>query len=352
MEAIDFKKLLREERRRAKQKPKAAKKPLDKRNEKEDSVDLSDKNGRQAEKDLRYNWGYPSGFLAFRELALRRICENPRSISYSALALKKGTLGVPNANGDECLPDGSNISEPNSPSRITNDNEAISPEVALQNWLQNIPSSDSGLGQWKVMNYGKRRVCMFGEDTGGSLPPPLAEIAQELVKRKVFPPSLGPNHVLLNEYQPGQGILPHTDGPRYEHRTATLSLGSDVVIEFTKRLAASEIGSTKRATINNKSAGVKHGTKKDDTDNIPRSDTGGDESSSLSPIQILLESGSLLVFDGDAYLNYCHGIEMDVWRDVTTINCLNTTPGKIVPRGLRYSLTFRHKKKSETKRNK
>jgi len=43
-----------------------------------------------------------------------------------------------------------------------------------------------------------------------------------------------PNHVLINEYRPGQGILPHTDGPRYFPRVATLSLGSSAVMEFHK----------------------------------------------------------------------------------------------------------------------
>eukprot|EP00533_Pseudo-nitzschia_delicatissima_P014646 CAMPEP_0197274992 /NCGR_PEP_ID=MMETSP1432-20130617/13374_1 /TAXON_ID=44447 /ORGANISM="Pseudo-nitzschia delicatissima, Strain UNC1205" /LENGTH=93 /DNA_ID=CAMNT_0042740855 /DNA_START=69 /DNA_END=350 /DNA_ORIENTATION=+ len=88
--------------------------------------------------------------------------------------------------------------------------------------------------------------------------------------------------------------------------------------------------------INNKSYGGEHEAEKDDVDNV------------VSPIQILLESGSLLVFDDDAYLNYCHGIEMDVYRDITKDNCLNATPGKVIPRGLRYSMTFRHKK-TETK---
>ncbi len=338
MEAIDFKKLLREERKRAKQKKQeqtskeTVKVSSDKAND-ENSIDRSDKSVEKT--DARYHWGHPDGFLGFRQLSLTCLCENPRSISYSSTALEKRTLDVPKTNGNESLPDEPNISKPSIVNTITNDNNQISREAALQNWLQHLPSGDSGLGEWKTMSYGKRRVCMFGEEeTGGSLPPPLAEIAGELVNRGVFPSSLGkpPNHVLLNEYQPGQGILPHTDGPRYEHRTATLSLGSDVVIEFTKRLASNEIGSTKPTTISNKSSGGEHEAEKDEVDNV------------VSPIQILLESGSLLVFDDDAYLNYCHGIEMDVWRDVTTDNCLNATPGKIIPRGLRYSMTFRHKK--------
>ncbi|MGK3734105.1 MAG: hypothetical protein ACI90V_000942 [Bacillariaceae sp.] len=290
MEAIDFKKLLREERKRNKKSGQQNNKIRDqeetKKLQKNDTVPVD--HG----KENNINWNYPNnnGFLELRELRLRSICENPNSISYSSTALQK-----------TC-------------------------EAALTNWLKNIPSGDNGLGNWKTMKHGLRRVCMFGEEKGQPefqqpqkqemtimypLPPPLAEIARELVKRDVFPSSCPPNHVLLNEYQPGQGILSHTDGPIYEHRTATLSLGSSIVIEFTKRLAADEIGIVTK-------------TRK----------------------TILLESGSLLVFQGDAYLSYCHGIPMDVLQDITTDECLNAPPHQIVSRGLRYSLTFRHKKET------
>jgi hypothetical protein len=378
MEAIDYNKLLREERKRAKQKKKerellkAVKVPLDtKKKEKEDSVDGSaDKDEKKA--DAQYCWEYPDGFLGFGELTLKSICEDPRSISYSSMVLEKRAPETPNTNENESVTVTNESNDSEScvvvPTRIGNNiMKPVSPGKALVNWLQNLPSGNSGLGEWKVMSYGKRRVCMFGEEEtdDGLLPPPLAEIARELVKLNVFPPSSScppPNHVLLNEYQPGQGILPHTDGPLYEHRTATLSLGSDVVIEFTKRLASNEIGTSAKQTTTTtivmdsnlgddhrerKQANSNHRTGKDNTDNNNNSrrlDTGNDQLSSSAPIQVLLESGSLLVFQEDAYMNYCHGIAMDVWRDVTTDHCLNAPSGKIVHRGLRYSLTFRHKK--------
>jgi len=346
MEAIDFKKLLREERKRAKQKKKerdlqkAVKVPSEEKKETEDSADH--RGNDEAIADARYCWEHPDGFLAFRQLALKTICDDPRSISYSSAALEKQTIEEPNTKENESVSNEPSVSGASVPPRITNGTKAISPETALLSWLQNLPSGDSGLGEWKVMNYGKRRVCMFGED--GVLPRPLAEIARELVTRNVFPSSSSPppNHVLLNEYQAGQGILPHTDGPRYEDRTATLSLGSDVVIEFTKRLTSSEIGSAKQATTTTHPIGVNDGEREEMNINQKM------EKSNTDPLQVLLESGSLLVFQGDAYMNYCHGIGMDVWRDVTTENCLNADSGIIVPRGLRYSLTFRHKK-TETK---
>ncbi len=44
------------------------------------------------------------------------------------------------------------------------------------------------------------------------------------------------NHCLLNEYKPGQGIMPHMDGPRYYPQVATISLGSPCIISFYKHL--------------------------------------------------------------------------------------------------------------------
>lgn len=187
------------------------------------------------------------------------------------------------------------------------------------------------------MNFGKRRVCMFGEvhipstescTKSAPLPHPMHELAQELVRQGVFPSETPPNHVLLNEYQPGQGIMPHTDGPIYKEHTATLSLVSSVVMEFTKRR---QVGGQA----------------------IPSGSVGGRNSKARNddPLQVLLESGSLLVFQDDAYINYCHGIAMDVWQDVThrdrllNASAVTTADGDvIVPRELRYSLTFRHKK--------
>ncbi|XP_028920158.1 alpha-ketoglutarate-dependent dioxygenase alkB homolog 6 isoform X2 [Ornithorhynchus anatinus] len=40
------------------------------------------------------------------------------------------------------------------------------------------------------------------------------------------------NHVLINEYQPGQGIMPHEDGPLYYPRVSTISLGSHTLLDL------------------------------------------------------------------------------------------------------------------------
>ena len=40
------------------------------------------------------------------------------------------------------------------------------------------------------------------------------------------------NHVLLNEYTPGQGIMPHVDGNLFFPTITTLNLGSHAMLKF------------------------------------------------------------------------------------------------------------------------
>ena len=176
----------------------------------------------------------------------------------------------------------------------------------LQQWLLTLPDGDDGVACWKTMTYGKRRACMMETLPNG----PLLELANELVARGIFSCDEPPNHVLLNDYQPGQGILPHTDGPVYASRTATLSLGSDVLLNFTKRLTTEQVGIV---------------------DNSPK-------------VQLLLEARSLVVFEQEAYLEYCHGIDMDKYEEFALPVCANASVGTRVERGHRLSMTFRHKK--------
>ncbi|KAI8465843.1 MAG: hypothetical protein J3K34DRAFT_76723 [Monoraphidium minutum] len=83
----------------------------------------------------------------------------------------------------------------------------------------------------------------------------------------------GANHVLINAYRPGEGILPHSDGPLYAPVVSILSLGSPCVIRF--------------------------------WDKQEEAGTGG-----LPPrASVALPPRSLLVFAGDAYEKCLHGIE-------------------------------------------
>eukprot|EP00775_Hariotina_reticulata_P014173 gene14173-14314_t len=44
-----------------------------------------------------------------------------------------------------------------------------------------------------------------------------------------------PNHVLINSYQPGCGIMAHQDGPLYHPAVCILSTGSPAVLRFWRK---------------------------------------------------------------------------------------------------------------------
>lgn len=84
-----------------------------------------------------------------------------------------------------------------------------------------------------------------------------------------------PNHCLINEYLPGQGIHPHEDGGAYAPIVATISLGAPIVLDI-----------------------------------FPKPAEGGVlQRNSRPQWRILQEERSLLVSTGEMYTKYLHGIE-------------------------------------------
>ena len=122
-----------------------------------------------------------------------------------------------------------------------------------------------------------------------------------------------PNHVLVNEYKPGEGIMPHEDGPAYAPITATVSLGSHTVLEIYKK---NEMG----------------------------------EREARPSWRILQEPRSLLVTTGDMYAQTLHGIsEVVVDENLTPDEIANwdliedkgAYQSGAAERGTRISLTLR-----------
>ncbi|MCO5584623.1 hypothetical protein L7F22_038554 [Adiantum nelumboides] len=147
--------------------------------------------------------------------------------------------------------------------------------------------------KWKILK--NRRLQNWGgvvHEKGllpQQLPLWLSELTGNICKDVgLFPSPL--NHVLINEYLPGQGIMPHQDGPAYFPVVAILSLGSPAVMQFTP-----------------------HQKLLDPSENI------GDIHEAVS---VLLMPGSLLVFKDAAYQDYLHGISesMEHSLDKTTVN--------------------------------
>lgn len=135
-----------------------------------------------------------------------------------------------------------------------------------------------------------------------------------------------PDHTLINFYDPGQGILHHTDGPKYLPRVAILSLSSSCIMTFKPYLKPHEVG-------------IKDGR---------------------DLFSVLLRPRSILIFEKEVYVDMMHGIypikcdvvgqvpsmeEMDgnEKQRVPCVNCdlANAQVGDIIDRGKRVSLTFR-----------
>ncbi|KAK8049293.1 calpain [Apiospora phragmitis] len=126
-------------------------------------------------------------------------------------------------------------------------------------------------------------------------------------------PHCQPNHVLINEYPPGIGIMPHKDGAAYHPIVCTVSLGSSLVLDIYKSKNDGALDST--------------------------------------PVhRVLQEPRSLLITTEDLYTDYLHGIA-DVDEDLdlseTTIANWSLLRSKQPfvdgrnTRGTRTSLTYR-----------
>ncbi len=245
----------------------------------------------------------------------------------------------------------------------------------LSSWLHFLPRHNSAnktnannekeyFGKWTRLKFSQRNVALFdlrraasdgnaakGSDTldmGMDMDMDtkiLNDLCNLLIEIEAFPQSHPPNHILINEYQPSEGIMPHTDGPLYFHKTATFSIGGDVLFQFTRRLQESA---------------------QEQQQQTQQHKIGGDD----IVMQIMLSGkGSLIVFDDDAYINHCHSIndrivpskhndndadkklsgshggvsEIVEYVEYASEKCVNLKKGSVVKRKHRFSLTFRHK---------
>nr|AAW27592.1 unknown [Schistosoma japonicum] len=63
------------------------------------------------------------------------------------------------------------------------------------------------------------------------------------------------NHALVNEYEPGQGIFPHHDGPLYYPVVATINLNSYGILDFYEPLDKSADPEAKSTLLNDRYVG-------------------------------------------------------------------------------------------------
>ncbi|KAK0399873.1 hypothetical protein QR680_003253 [Steinernema hermaphroditum] len=161
----------------------------------------------------------------------------------------------------------------------------------------------------RLQNWGGA-VNEKGMVADGPLPQWLSDTIDKIVAvPDTFSVERRPNHVLLNEYESGQGIMPHTDGPAYFPLISTISLGSHTLLEFYE--------------------------KGDPMENL--------ELSKRYVGSMLVERRSLLLINGSAY-DLHHGIaeRSSDTIDDTVFNADESTLNKTFERGTRISLTIRH----------
>ena len=89
----------------------------------------------------------------------------------------------------------------------------------------------------------------------------------------------------MNAYEPGEGILPHQDGPFYHPAVAIVSLGASAVLEFTPHASLLDAASA--------------------SDEAPP-----------PVVRVFVPRRSLLLFAHDAYERYLHGIPAMLEDDV------------------------------------
>ncbi|XP_020488803.2 alpha-ketoglutarate-dependent dioxygenase alkB homolog 6 [Labrus bergylta] len=127
------------------------------------------------------------------------------------------------------------------------------------------------------------------------------------------------NHVLVNEYKQGEGIMPHEDGPLYHPTVTTISLGSHTLLDFYAPISSLEDG---------------------EDDGVPQTE----ENRFL--LSLLVKPRSLLILQDEMYQRLLHGIRprsQDTLTDkVVNLSAAGALQGETLTRGTRVSLTIRH----------
>ncbi|KAJ8073051.1 hypothetical protein PM082_019919 [Marasmius tenuissimus] len=223
---------------------------------------------------------------------------------------------------------------------------------------------DSPRHKWK--NLANRRLQLLGGQLTSknilipeAFPPFIGnypDIITRLKSTGVFQdsPHGSPNHIILNEYLPGQGIMPHEDGPAYHPVVATISLGSHTMFHY-YRYKPDRVEADLNGLQEHGGSEAPEGRTVDPT----------------PVLTVLLEPRSVVITTGDFYRNHLHGIsglaedtivpgvtensvprvtvaedtengdtrvEIANWRHLSESSY---TAGRRLERGARYSLTCR-----------
>ncbi|GAV06843.1 hypothetical protein RvY_16764 [Ramazzottius varieornatus] len=218
------------------------------------------------------------------------------------------------------------------PGFISEEEEAI----LLQRVYESPKPKWTQLSNRRLQNWGGHPHAkgMIPED----LPLWLQLCASKIAKLGIFGEKI-PNHVLVNEYLPGQGIMPHVDGPVFFPVITTLNLGSHAVINYyTPADSTSAASSPTEKPLSDS-------TYQDVTEvEQPLSET----QKRLDPrlvFSLLLQPRSLLIVKDDLYTRYLHGIyavKEDVLDNkIANLKVCDKEVGTVMKRDTRVSLTIR-----------
>lgn len=228
--------------------------------------------------------------------------------------------------------------------------------MSIYSLIANAPLNQIPENRWHALHH--RRLQAYPSTLSATstllaapLPPWLLEpVAKRLEEYQVFSetPHRAPNHVLVNEYRAGEGIMPHEDGGAYAGVVATVSLGAPTVLDLYNKREA-RMRDEVRAGAGGSNGAVADESSRPD---MPSGNGNGPESDfTFKPFaRILQEPRSLLITTEAAYTNLLHGIapiQTDI--DLNLENIANWSllgePGKFESgkneRGTRISLTYR-----------
>ncbi|XAO21812.1 hypothetical protein I312_100568 [Cryptococcus bacillisporus CA1280] len=219
--------------------------------------------------------------------------------------------------------------------------------------------------KWKTVGTGRRLQYWGGtmSKTGVLLPEVLPDfltkfpdiisrIEKFLQEASPDGPNLDINQVLVNEYNPGQGIAPHEDGPAFQPLVATISLGSHTVLDLHHYISSTSPSPPMIATVSS-------------TDN--GSGNSAHPVAAVPLAHLLVLPRSLLILSSSLYTSHLHAITAKT-RD--SVKAGGTDDGDVIAvantellgdpavmerlrhggvwvkdRSVRTSLTFRHAQK-------
>ncbi|KPA81568.1 putative mitochondrial hypothetical protein [Leptomonas pyrrhocoris] len=173
--------------------------------------------------------------------------------------------------------------------------------------------------------------CQKSFVSNANMPPWVQEALDMQVYDGLFTPTTFPNSVRIHEYQQGEGIGPHCDGPIYVPMVTVLSLASSCLMSFYPRQDLYE------------NHPMDH---YNDTFKFAEGEIG-----QRVPLQsVVLEPRSLLIFSGEGYYHYPHGVSdkaqddlaADLVGEVVNRPFLRDKDVQSIPRTFRASITTRN----------